>query len=61
MSDTFTPEQATRHFPFIGAGASAGAMVGPSIRLLFSPRLGLDNLMLIAAVALLSVIPASLW
>ncbi|MEL7449006.1 MAG: MFS transporter [Pseudomonadota bacterium] len=61
MSDTFTQDQATRLFPFISAGASAGAIAGPTIPLLFSNALGLDNLMLIAAVALLLVIPVALY
>lgn len=61
MSDTFTQAQARRLFPFISAGASFGALVGPSIPLLFSDALGLNNLMLIAAVALLLVIPVAVY
>lgn len=61
MSDTFTQEQATRLFPFISTGASAGALVGPSVPLVFSAQLGLENLMLIASIALLVVIPMTLY
>ncbi|MEO1234681.1 MAG: MFS transporter [Myxococcota bacterium] len=60
MSDTFTQDQARRLFPFISAGASAGAMMGPTIPLLFSQRLGPDSLMVIASVALLLVIPMAI-
>lgn len=61
MSDTFTQDQARRLFPFISAGASAGAMMGPTIPLLFSQRLGPDSLMVIASVALLLVIPMAIY
>lgn len=57
MADTFSKGQAKRLFGIIGAGASAGALVGPSIPALFSQTLGTDNLMLIASVGLLLVIP----
>ncbi len=57
MADTFTKAQAKRLFSVIFAGASAGALVGPSIPTLFAGVLGLDTLMLIASVALLMVVP----
>lgn len=57
MADTFRKDQARRLFGIIGAGASAGALVGPAINTFFADQLGLDMLMLIASVGLLSVIP----
>lgn len=61
MSHTFTHEQGKRLFAFIGAGASAGALIGPAIPVLFTGILGFGNLMLIAALGLLSVIPIILF
>ena len=58
MSDLFTKEQSGRLFAIIAMGASAGAIVGPSIPALFADDLGTDLLMLIAAVGL--VIPIAL-
>ncbi len=57
MADTFSKAQARRLFGIIGAGASAGAILGPGIPTLFAATLGTDNLMLIAATVLLLVIP----
>jgi AAA family ATP:ADP antiporter len=57
MADTFNPEQAKRLFAIIGAGASAGALVGPAIPALFAGMLGTDTLMLIASASLMLVIP----
>lgn len=57
MADTFNKGQAKRVFGIIGAGASAGALVGPAIPALFADNLGTDNLMLVASVSLLLVIP----
>jgi AAA family ATP:ADP antiporter len=57
MSETFSKDQGKRLFPFIGAGASAGAITGPAIPTLFAETLGVANLMLLAAVGLLLVIP----
>jgi len=53
MSDLFNKEQSNRLFAFIAAGSSAGALVGPLIPALFAENLGVDMLMLIAAVALI--------
>ncbi len=57
MSDSFDPEQSRRLFAIIASGASAGAIVGPAIPALFAGVLGLDRLMLIAALAVLMVVP----
>ena len=57
MADTFNKGQARRLFGIIGAGASAGALFGPAIPTLFASTLGTDNLMLIASVGLMLVIP----
>lgn len=57
MSSLFSREQAPRVFGFIGAGASIGAIVGPSVPAFFADDLGTMNLMLIAAVLLLVPIP----
>ncbi|MEX2525243.1 MAG: MFS transporter [Gammaproteobacteria bacterium] len=61
MSDTFNKDQATRLFAIIAAGASAGALVGPSIPTLFADALGNDKLMLIAAALLVLPIPIILY
>lgn len=61
MSNTFNKEQGQRLFPFISAGASAGALLGPAIPVLFSGSLGLNNLMLLAALVLVVVIPIALY
>ncbi len=61
VSTIFTKKQSKRLFPFISAGASAGAILGPAVPLFFSHSMGLDNLMLIAAVALLLVIPVAMF
>jgi AAA family ATP:ADP antiporter len=56
MSDTFTKPQATRLFGFIGAGASAGGILGPLIASLLVQDLGTDAILLIAsAMAALTV------
>ena len=57
MADTFNKEQAKRLFAIIGAGASAGALLGPAIPALFAGVLGTDTLMLVASVSLMLVIP----
>ena len=43
MADLFTKAQSLRLFGFIGAGASVGALVGPSIPTFFVGALGIDN------------------
>ncbi len=57
MADLFTKAQSLRLFGFIGAGASVGALVGPSIPTFFVGALGTDNLLLVASVMLLLTIP----
>ncbi|MDB5778352.1 MAG: major facilitator superfamily 1, partial [Polaromonas sp.] len=54
MADLFTSEQGKRLFGFIGAGGTAGALLGPSITIVLSVPLGPANLLLVAA-ALLEV------
>lgn len=61
MSDIFDPEQSKRLFSVIASGASAGAILGPSIPTLFAEQLGLNNLMLISACGLVCVIPLVLY
>jgi ATP:ADP antiporter, AAA family len=61
MADTFTTEQSKRLFPFIGAGASAGAFAGPSFVAVIANDVGNDNLMLVGAATLLLAIPMILW
>lgn len=61
MADTFTKEQSKRLFSVVGAGASAGAILGPMIPALFADKIGLDTLMLIASIGLLSVVPLILY
>lgn len=61
MSDIFNKEQAPRLFAFIGSGASVGALVGPTIPLLFTSDVGNLNLMLLSAAMLLVPIPFIFW
>ena len=61
MSDIFSRPQATRLFGFIGAGASVGAIVGPSIPTFLATNMGTDNLLLIASLLLLLTVPLSIW
>ena len=57
MSDMFSKTQSKRLFGFIAAGASIGAMVGPSIPTFFSELIGVYNLLLISALMLFCIIP----
>jgi ATP:ADP antiporter, AAA family len=52
MADLFTSEQGKRLFGFIGAGGTAGGLMGPAITIGFSVRLGPTNLLLVAIVFL---------
>ena len=61
MADSFSRSQATRLFGFIGAGASVGAIVGPSLTAFLAADIGTDNLLLMASVLLLLTIPLSSW
>src|SRR5271163_3683898 len=55
MADLFTSEQGKRLFGFIGAGGTAGALLGPIITIGLSVPLGPVNL-LIAAAAFLELV-----
>jgi AAA family ATP:ADP antiporter len=48
MADLFNSEQGKRLFGFIGAGGTAGSLLGPLITIGFSVSLGPTNLLLIA-------------
>ncbi|MGH8687699.1 MAG: NTP/NDP exchange transporter [Burkholderiales bacterium] len=52
MADLFTSEQGKRLFGFIGAGGTAGALLGPALTLGLAVPLGPVNLLLVAAVLL---------
>ncbi|MDM0049363.1 NTP/NDP exchange transporter [Variovorax sp. J22R115] len=54
MADLFTSEQGKRLFGFIGAGGTAGALLGPAITIVLSVPLGPHNL-LIAAIVFLEI------
>jgi len=49
MADLFTAEQGKRLFGFIGAGGTAGALLGPGVTLWLSKPLGPVNLLIVAA------------
>jgi AAA family ATP:ADP antiporter len=57
MSDIFSRSQSKRLFGLFGAGASIGAVLGPSIPVFLGDILGVYNLLLIAALLLLLLIP----
>ncbi len=57
MAERFSREQSPRLFAPIGAGASIGAVFGPTVPLLFGERLGVYNLLLLAAVMLCLILP----
>ncbi|MCL2829462.1 MAG: MFS transporter [Betaproteobacteria bacterium] len=52
MADLFTAEQGKRLFGFIGAGGTAGALLGPVVTIWLSAPLGTVNLLIVAAVFL---------
>ena len=52
MADIFTSEQGKRLFGFIGAGGTAGALLGPVITIGLAVPLGPVNLLLVAALLL---------
>jgi ATP:ADP antiporter, AAA family len=60
MADLFTAEQGKRLFGFIGAGGTAGALLGPVITIWLSVPLGPVNL-LIPAVILLEAAVFCVW
>ena len=57
MSGIYNKEQAKRLFSIIALGATAGAIVGPTVPTFFADDIGALNLLLIAAVLLLAPIP----
>jgi len=57
MSDIYSSRQSRRLFGLFGAGASIGAVMGPSIPVFLGDRLGVYNLLLIAASMLLLIVP----
>jgi ATP:ADP antiporter, AAA family len=52
MADLFSSEQGKRLFGFIGAGGTAGALLGPVITIALSVPLGPTNLLIVAIVFL---------
>jgi len=56
-SDIYSRAQAKRLFGLFGAGASIGAVAGPTIPVLLADRLGVYNLLLIAASMLVLLLP----
>ncbi|MDR3454957.1 MAG: MFS transporter [Rhodoferax sp.] len=52
MADLFTSEQGKRLFGFIGAGGTAGGLLGPVITIVLSVPLGPANLLIVAIVFL---------
>jgi len=52
MADLFTAEQGKRLFGFIGAGGTAGALLGPVVTIWLSAPLGPVNLLIVAALFL---------
>ena len=57
MSDLYSSAQSKRLFGLFGAGASIGAVSGPLIPVFLGTRIGVYNLLLIAALMLLFIIP----
>jgi len=52
MADLFTSEQGKRLFGFIGAGGTAGTLLGPVVTIWLSAPLGPVNLLIVAAALL---------
>ncbi|MCP4878654.1 MAG: MFS transporter [Gammaproteobacteria bacterium] len=57
MSDLYTGSQSKRLFGLFGAGASIGAVLGPTIPVFLGGILGIYNLLLVAALMLILIIP----
>lgn len=57
MADTFNKDQAGRLFAMIAAGAGLGAIIGPLLSAFFVTRVGIETLLLVAAVILLLPLP----
>ncbi len=61
ISNIFSKEQAPRLFGFIASGASIGAILGPSVPILFANQVGTMNLLVIAGIILLIPVPLISW
>ena len=61
ISNIFSKEQAPRLFGFIASGASIGAILGPSVPILFVDQVGTMNLLIIAGIILLIPVPLISW
>ena len=61
ISNIFSKEQAPRLFGFIASGASIGAILGPSVPILFANQVGTMNLLIIAGIILLIPVPLISW
>jgi len=57
MSDLYSSNQSKRLFGLFGAGASIGAVLGPLLPVLLGNSIGVYNLLLIAALMLLLLLP----
>ncbi len=57
MSDIYSRAQSLRLFGLFGAGASIGAVLGPTLPVLLGNSIGVYKLLLIAALMLLFIIP----
>jgi AAA family ATP:ADP antiporter len=57
MSDLYSSDQSKRLFGLFGAGASIGAVLGPLLPVMLGDVLGVYNLLLIAALMLLFILP----
>ncbi|MGH9440974.1 MAG: NTP/NDP exchange transporter [Thermoanaerobaculia bacterium] len=53
MSDLFNREEAKRHFGFVAAGGSAGALAGPAVTAWLAPRVGGPAILLVLAASFL--------
>ncbi len=58
MADVFSKAQAPRLFAFIASGASIGTIAGSAVTLALANVFGSMNLMLVAAVILIAIVPA---
>jgi AAA family ATP:ADP antiporter len=61
MAEVFSTPQSHRLFGFIGAGASVGAMAGPTVALLLVTIIGTDSLLMLSSLILLLTLPLSYW
>lgn len=57
MADTFNKDQAGRLFAMIAMGASVGAAVGPLLQAILASKIGVENLLPIAAVLYILPLP----